>query len=75
MKYPKGNNCHQCAPGEWRHTPNMTGDYEFDASVIHAKAKRLKTDLMHHIKDGNVPNTIYDPRTAYRGYSGYHGDE
>ncbi len=81
MKYPKGNNAHQCAPIDWRHTPNMTGDFEMDASIMNAKAKRLKTDLIHHIKADGLWNSIapgdtaYGYRTGYRGYEGYHGDD
>jgi hypothetical protein len=85
MKYPKGNNCHQACPIDWRHTPNMTGDFEMDASIMNAKAKRLKTDLIHHIKADGLWNSIapgepgpsktYGPRTNYQGYDGYHGDD
>ena len=80
MKYPKGNNCHQCAPKDWHHTPNLTGDYEMDASIMHAKAKRLNSDLIHHIKGGGYSildpdETAYGYRTNYRGYRGYHGDD
>jgi hypothetical protein len=83
MKYPKNQPCHQCAPSEWRHTPNMTGDHEFDASVMHASAKRVSRDIAHHIKGGSIGNIIedgrnaYQPRTNYAGgsYEGYHGDD
>lgn len=29
--------CHQCAPRDWRNVPIMTGDYDFDATIMHRK--------------------------------------
>ena len=73
MKLEKGYHCHECAPKEFRHTADLTGSHEFDASVMHSKAKRVKTDLKHHLKSDNT----YGPRTNYNGgsYHGYHGDD
>jgi len=79
MKHPRGVPCHDCAPQDWKMTPNITGDFEMDASIMHAKAKRLHTDLVHHVKAEGLWNhtdpNAYHPRTAYRGYDGYHGDD
>lgn len=85
MKYPKKCSPHQCAPQEWRMTPNLTGDFELDASIMHATAKRVRTDLVHHVKADGLWNSIaagepgehktYGPRTNYQGYDGYHGDD
>ena len=67
-----GGRCHQCAPREWRGLPNMTGDYDLVSTILHRHNKDLPHRLALYIRGAASP---YNPRTAYNGYSGYHGDE
>jgi hypothetical protein len=60
---------HQCAPKAWRKTANVTGDYDFDASIQHANADG-KRKLQEH-----VATSSYGYRTGYNGYSGLAGDD
>lgn len=68
----KGKSNHECAPKEWRTTQNVTGDYDFDASMVRSTngdvPARLKLYLL-------TDETGYGPRTGYQGYSGYSGDD
>jgi sugar (pentulose or hexulose) kinase len=84
MKFPKGQPVHSVAPKEWHHTPNITGDHEFDASIMHTSCKRVLRDLPHHIKNdsaylnvvggGSVTEgSIVQDKTAYRARSNYRG--
>lgn len=72
MRRPKGIPCHNCCPQEWRRTPKITGDYDFDGGVMRNgnkdMARKLKMYTLHQ-------ETGYGPRTAYNGYSGYSGDD
>jgi len=71
MKRPKHSNDHYAAPKAWRHTPNMTGDYDLDASIMHSHSKALPGKLSTH----TIKNEPYGPKTGYDGYSGYSGDD
>lgn len=68
MRQPKNVKCHQCAPKEWRHTPNMTGDYDLDSTIMHRGNRDMPARLGQHLSSGS------GPRTAYNGYHGYKGD-
>ena len=72
MRRPKGVACHNCAPKEWRRTPRVTGDYDFDESIMRNGNKDMARKLkMYRLTD----EPGYGPRTGYNGYSGYSGDE
>ena len=71
MKQPRGHKEHTVAPVEWRHTPNMTGDYELDGAIQQCP----NTDLARRLKDHLTAGNAYGPRTGYNGYDGYHGDD
>lgn len=71
MKHQAQPHCHECAPKEWRETPQVTGSYELDAGIARSK----NGDLAKRMKLYCDPQTIYGPRTAYNGYSGYGGDD
>jgi hypothetical protein len=63
---------HQLAPKLWRDTHMLTGDYVFDASIEHCTNRDMKAKLWQHL--GEMGES-YGFRTAYRGYSGYAGDD
>lgn len=62
---------HKYSPKAWRKTPQMTGDYDFDASITHTKNKDAKGKIETHL----LSEEAYGPRTNYGGYSGYSGDD
>ncbi len=64
--------CHQCAPREWRGVPNLTGDYDLDATIAHRPNRDLPHRLGLYTKRSRES---YGPRTAYGGYHGYSGDD
>jgi hypothetical protein len=68
----EGHGSHQCAPRAWRGLPKITGDYDLDATILH----RHNKDLPHRLAlySRQVP-AVLNPRSAYHGYAGYHGDE
>jgi hypothetical protein len=72
MKAMSHGECHQCAPREWRGLPNLTGDYDLDSTIEHRSNKDLPHRLALYTRRGSAP---YNPRSAYNGYAGYHGDE
>lgn len=71
MKRPKHATDHTVAPKAWRHTPNMTGDYDLDASIMYNNNKALPSKLPQHLisEEG-----AYGPH-RYSGYNGYKGDD
>ncbi len=69
MKRPKHAVDHSIAPKAWRHTPNITGDYDMDASIMHSNSKALPGKLDTHVKNA------YGYRTMYNGYGGLTGDD
>ena len=64
--------CHDCAPKGWKGVPNVTGDYDFDATIMHSKNRDMATRLNQHLAH---VNPTYTPRQGYHGYNGNHGDE
>ena len=71
MRQPKGSHFHTYAPAIWRRTPNITGDYEMDASICHCKNKSVPSKLGMYIS-GDGPG--YGPLSGYNAYHNYHGD-
>jgi len=68
-KKTKKTEMHECCPKEWRNTPRLTGDYDFDESIMHRNNKDLPHRLELYLK-----GDAYGPLTAYNGYRGYSGD-
>ena len=62
---------HECCPPEWRNTPLVTGDYDFDESLRRSKNPEMHKRLQSHIAGGGPG---YGPLTGYDGYSNYSGD-
>jgi len=51
-----------CCPDDWNHTPNMTGDFEFDGSIQHCKNRDMRGKLEDHLAGSAAAYTI---NTAY----------
>ena len=64
--------CHQCAPRDWRKTPNLTGDYDLDATILHRRNKDIGHRLELYLRKSGK---TYGTKGAYSGSHGYHGDE
>jgi hypothetical protein len=65
--------CHDCAPRAWRHVPNLTGDYDLDATILHRKNPDMAHRLSQHI---SAPRGMaYRPRVAKGANHGNHGDD
>lgn len=71
MKNLAHRGTHLCAPKPWKDVPNVTGDYDLDATIL----RRHNTDLPHRLalytKTGGQTS---GPLTGYNGYHGYSGD-
>ena len=63
--------CHQCAPKEWRNVPDITGDYDMDATIMHRNNPAIPERLALYVRK---PKGSYGALTGYSGYSNYHGD-
>jgi hypothetical protein len=61
---------HECCPKEWRATPDMSGSYELDASILRSKNKDVPARLKLFLEN----ESAYGPRTGYDGYHNYSGD-
>jgi hypothetical protein len=55
--------CHTCAPPAWRRVPNVTGDYDLDASIGHSPNKDMAKKLSMY-----VTRQKYGYRTNYDSY-------
>lgn len=64
MRNPKGVRHHTTSPEAWRNVPNWTGDYDFDASILHCKNKDAQRKLWNHLSGGSV----YEIKNAYNSY-------
>lgn len=65
--------CHDaCSPKGWHDVPNLTGDYDFDATIEHRNNKNLPQRLWMYVKRGD---SAYGYKTGYDGYHGYSGDD
>jgi hypothetical protein len=62
---------HDCAPKDWRDIPNVSGDYDLDATLMHRANPALPARLELYLKRGHGS---YGPLTGYNGYHGYEGD-
>jgi hypothetical protein len=62
-----------CSPKGYHAVPNVTGDYDLDATIMHRNNKDLPRRLELYVKKGKA--TSYGPLTNYNGYSNYHGDD
>lgn len=66
----RGN--HQCAPKPWRGVPNLTGDYDLDATILHRKNPDMVHRLAQHI---STPRGVgYGPRIHAQNH-GEHRDD
>lgn len=72
MRRPRGVSTHKCAPKAWRGVPNMTGDYDLDATILHRTNGDMAKKIQSHLSN---PRGVYGSRTAYSGNSGNHGDD
>jgi hypothetical protein len=63
---------HECAPKDWRTVPDVSGDYDLDATIMHRDNPNLPDRLNLYVKRGRGP--AYGPLTGYNGYHGYGGD-
>lgn len=59
---------HSCCPAGWRDVPNVSGDYDLDATMMHRENPNLPARLEQHLARG------MNPRTGYDAYDGYNGD-
>ena len=50
--------CHQCAPRGWRDVPDVTGDFDLDASILH----RHNKDLPHRLEGISPEDAEFDGR-------------
>jgi len=64
--------CHDCAPPGWHSVPDVTGDYDLDATILHRSNSDLPKRLNLYVKH---PGNAYGYRTNYKGYHGNHGDD
>lgn len=58
-----------CAPKAWKDVPNVTGDYDLDATIMHRDNKDLPHRLALYTK-----GQVYGPLTGYNAYHNYRGD-
>ena len=66
MKWPKGSPAHDCAPAEFRHTPNFTGSHELDAVIHRNSNPDIKNRLAFY---GGHGASFFKERTGYTGYT------
>lgn len=72
MRKPKGVPCHDCAPEGWaHHTPNITGDYDLDETLMHRSNKDMQAKLSMYTR--KIAHS--GPKTAYNGYHGYNRND
>jgi hypothetical protein len=65
------NRTHEaCAPKPWRDVPDVTGDYDLDATILHRDNADLPNRLALYTTNGNA----YGPLTGYNAYHNYRGD-
>jgi hypothetical protein len=59
------NGNHEAVPKAWRDVPNLTGDYDCDATIEHRNNPSLPDRLWMYLKR---PRHAYAIRTGYGGY-------
>lgn len=52
MRRPSGVPCHNCAPKDWRQTPNLTGNHELDAVIMKNPNRSIPHRLEHYLDVG-----------------------
>lgn len=62
---------HDACPKPWRDVPNLVGDYDLDATIMHRDNPALPQRLELYVKH---TGRAYQPVTGYKGYHGYGGD-
>jgi hypothetical protein len=67
----RGTHAGCCAKG-WETVPKVTGDPDFDATIMHRKNRDMPARLAQHLA---IPAVTYGPRTSYHSYSANHGDD
>lgn len=70
MKRPIHAHNHTVAPKSWRGVPNISGDYDLDASIMHGNNKSVPDKLSTH----TIKESSYGPK-RYSGYDSYSGDD
>lgn len=70
MRNPKGHTCYECAPKDWRKTPDLTGSHELDAVILRNPNRNIPARLKLFLENENA----YGARTGYDGYHNYGGD-
>jgi len=67
-----GGQCHESdAPKDWRDVPDVTGDYDLDATILHRENPDLPHRLALYLKQDR---NAFQPVTGYNGYHNYGGD-
>ena len=66
------NGAHECCPKGYRAVPNVTGDPDFDATLLKRNNKDMPKRLDLYLKRGK--SNAYGPLTGYDGYHNYNGD-
>jgi len=64
-KRSDGYPCHQCAPKDWRNVPMITGDYDFDATILHRKNLDMIGRLELYVRP---KRSSYGYKTSYDAY-------
>lgn len=63
---------HQCAPKPWRQVPNLTGDYDLDATILHRKNRDMAARLAQHIS--GPAGAGYGPRIRAQNHGSHRDD-
>lgn len=71
QKRSDGYPCHQCAPRDWRNVPNVTGDYDLDATILNRTNGDMRGRLELYVRPKKAS---YGYLTAYNGYHNHQGD-
>lgn len=66
-----GTHNHECAPKGWRDVPDVTGDYDLDATILHRENADLPLRLALYLKQDR---NAFQPVTGYNAYHNYGGD-
>lgn len=64
--------CHDVCPKGYKTLPNVTGDYDLDATIMLRKNSNMPLRLALYTK---TTGNSYGYRTNYRGYHGNSGDD
>jgi hypothetical protein len=67
----RGTHGSRCAPKAWSDVPNVTGDYDLDATILH----RGNKDLPHRLQLYTRRSAGGGAGTGYGGYRNYSRDD